>query len=343
MGCTLLTHQRFQDGWKLYEFGLRTSAQGAQKWQRAMPKPFTQSQCKLWRGESLINKSILLLEEQAIGDVMQFMTLVPTLLKEAKHIGILVNNRLYPVYRRSLSSHIESSKISLWSFDDVNANSLSPHLYDFQCPLGSICQHRFTNVYDYGQHLPLLQVDQSLKSSLRNSYLQGYHQSTKLVGVSWRGGGRGDRIKQKSIGQDQFARFLANTNNLRFVNLQYGDYSKTVSQWVQNGVDIINDSTVNPLKDMDRWNAQVAACDAVISVANTTIHGAGGLDIPTMCLLSLDSDWRWFKDSSVKRSYWYPTVGIARQSSDGSWDAALRLIKQWLDAGAPYPTGSQRI
>ena len=141
------------------------------------------------------------------------MTLVPTLLKEAKHIGILVNNRLYPVYRRSLSSHIESSKISLWSFDDVNANSLSPHLYDFQCPLGSICQHRFTNVYDYGQHLPLLQVDQSLKSSLRNSYLQGYHQSTKLVGVSWRGGGRGDRIKQKSIGQDQFARFLANTNN----------------------------------------------------------------------------------------------------------------------------------
>ena len=30
----------------------------------------------------------------------------------------------------------------------------------------------------------------------------------------------------KSIGQDQFARFLANTNNLRFVNLQYGDYSR---------------------------------------------------------------------------------------------------------------------
>ena len=39
----------------------------------------------------------------------------------------------------------------------------------------------------------------------------------------------------------------------------------------------------------------IAAMDAVLSIANTTIHGAGGLGIPTMCLVSRQSDWRWMK------------------------------------------------
>ena len=92
---------------------------------------------------------------------------------------------------------------------------------------------------------------------------------------------------------------------------------------------------------MDGWIAQVASCDAVVSVANTTIHGAGGLNIPTHCLLSLDSDWRWLKSSSVMRSYWYPSVAISRQSSDRSWSHALTNTRNWLLAGASYPDGPQ--
>ena len=43
MGCVLLTNQDFSEGWKLFEYGMRTQAIGPQKWQRAMPKPFTRS------------------------------------------------------------------------------------------------------------------------------------------------------------------------------------------------------------------------------------------------------------------------------------------------------------
>ena len=60
-------------------------------------------------------------------------------------------------------------------------------------------------------------------------------------------------------------------------------------------VSVFIDHEINALKDMDRWLAQVDACDAVLSVANTTIHGSGGLGKPTICLLSQDSDWRWLK------------------------------------------------
>ena len=53
---------------------------------------------------------------------------------------------------------------------------------------------------------------------------------------------------------------------------------------------------------MDLWLSQVNACDAVLSIANTTIHGSGGLNISTMCLLSVYSDWRWLIDPEVNTS-----------------------------------------
>ena len=56
---------------------------------------------------------------------------------------------------------------------------------------------------------------------------------------------------------------------------------------------IIHDETVDPIKDMYSWLSQVAAMDFVISIANTTVHGSGGLGVPTMCLVSTNSDWRW--------------------------------------------------
>ena len=77
-----------------------------------MPKPFTNEQCTIWRGEKLYNKRLLLLEEQAIGDVMQFMTLIPDLLEEAHHVGVLINNRLVEVYG-DVAEHI---KINLYQF-----------------------------------------------------------------------------------------------------------------------------------------------------------------------------------------------------------------------------------
>ena len=83
------------------------------------------------------------------------------------------------------------------------------------------------------------------------------------------------------------------------------------------------------------------ACDGVISVANTTIHGAGGLGKPTMCLLSQDSDWRWLKNPSVNRSYWYPSVGIAREAESRDWSNAFNEVKIWLQQNMPFPQGRQ--
>ena len=148
-----------------------------------------------------------------------------------------------------------------------------------------------------------------------------------------------DRIKQKSLNSELFASLLLDNPGIRFVSLQYGESRDTVKEWRKQGVDIVYDEEVDPLKDMNLWLSQVASCDAVISVANTTIHGAGGLNIPTMCLLSQHSDWRWLKDPKVTTSYWYSSVGIARQDKNLCWDTAFQRVKEWLSEGAALPQG----
>ena len=342
IACMLLAYQKFEEGWDYFDYGLRTKANGSQKWQRALPKPFTFKQLALWRGEALTGKSLLLLEEQAIGDVMQFMTLLPELLKEAKHIGLLLNSRLISIYTRSMSSYINQKTLSIYSFDDVVHNRLKYSDFSFQSPIGSICRHRFTDIRKYGCSAPVLNADRLLAQKLRHKYLSLPGNAKRLVGISWRGGGTGDRIKEKSLDTSQFMQLL-NSPGIRFISLQYGESESIVSGWRKKNLDVYHDSSINPLKDMDSWLAQVASCDAVISVANTTIHGSGGLNIPTLCLLSQSSDWRWLKDQSVERSYWYPSVKIVRESEDSGWTEAISNAREWLSSGMPYPTGPVSI
>lgn len=338
-GCTLLKHQDLRRGWQLFEYGLRTPAEGQQRWQRSLRKPFSAADLPLWRGQSLAGQRLLLLEEQAIGDVMMFLTLVPSLLEEAACIGLLLGDRLLPIYKRSLEGLELGDRLKIWSYADAKQGTLTPKAYTLQSPIGSICQHRFTAACDYGCNLPILKAKTARVEQLRSDYLRHGPPVDRLIGISWRGGGKGARIKQKSISPEDYAQLLKPIPGVRFVSLQYGNAAPDVQEWRRQGLDVIFDPRVDPLKQMDLWIAQVAACDAVLSVANTTIHGAGGLGLPTQCLLSVHSDWRWFDDPAVTRSYWYPSVGIVRENRQSGWADAMLQARTWLEQGAPMPTG----
>ena len=334
----LLKHQFFERGWRLYDFGLISPAEGKQRWQRALAKPFSSTELPLWRGESLVGKRLLILDEQAIGDGMQFLTLVGTLISEASHIDLLLSDRLIPIYTRSFSTALSEGKLTIWSRKSAIKQNIPVQLISFQTPLGSICRYRFTDIQSYSPCVPVLKANLELSTELRSKYLsQSLQPVRRIVGISWRGGPKGSRMKRKSVSQEDFASLLSVEDTL-FVSLQYGQSKSIVAGWRDSGFNVIHDESIDPLKDMDSWLSQVSACDAVVSVANTTIHGSGGLNVPTMCLLSEQPDWRWFVDPEVQRSYWYPSVGIARQVGD-NWSPALEKAMRWIQNGCPYPTG----
>ena len=338
--CTLLKLQMFERGWTMFDYGLRAPCSGPQRWQRSLAKPFTSSEVLLWQGENLNGRRLLLLDEQGIGDSMMFLTLIPTLIQEASHIGLFLPDRLLSIYKNSFAKEIKTGNVSIFSRSDFYDKKLLSSQFDYQSPLGSICRHRFTNPHSFSPRSPVLRCDVSFADSLRKKYFE--YDATKvekLVGVSWRGGGRSSRIKQKSVDVDQFGNLLLDIPGVRFVSLQYGESQLVVEKWRALGVDIVHDETIDPLKDLFGWLAQVQACDAVLSVANTTIHGAGGLNIPTQCLLGFNSDWRWLSSDEVSRSYWYNSVGILRQTPEHGWLKALSAAREWLLSGCYFPTG----
>ena len=125
---------------------------------------------------------------------------------------------------------------------------------------------------------------------------------------------------------------LLQRSEFRFVSLQYGDDAPHLERFHKlSGIEVLHDDTIDPHRDMDGWLCQVAAMDAVVSIANTTVHGAGGLGVPTLCLVSQQSDWRWINPEIYKGCYWYPSVDALYQDSNSNWKLALNEADQWLD------------
>ena len=51
LSISYLKSGRHKEGWSLFDFGLRVNAEGPQRWQRALKKPFGSATIPLWRGE----------------------------------------------------------------------------------------------------------------------------------------------------------------------------------------------------------------------------------------------------------------------------------------------------
>jgi hypothetical protein len=114
-----------------------------------------------------------------------------------------------------------------------------------------------------------------------------------------------------------------------FVNLQYSSTQEELD-WVKEhlGVEVINFEDLDNYSDIDGLAALIDACDAVVSIDNSTVHLSGALGKKTFVLLPYSSDWRWGLNAPV--SYWYPSVHLFRQATPGEWTAPLCSLQAAL-------------
>ena len=321
LACSLLKKGDMKSGWNLYEYGLQTPAPGLQRWQRALQKPYNSMELSIWDGDPLNGSKLLVIGEQAIGDTMMFLQLLPELMRESKEVILLLPPRLVPIYKRTYPN--------LKVYADDNLEELrNKERPDLQIPCGSIPSLRLEKWMHSGWDQVSLKTSPEKTESLRNQYRNELSDEQPLIGISWSGGGKASRMRAKSLTSEQFKEIFKCFPNARFISLQYGKAEATINDWKHAGYDVVYDADINALKDMDSWLSQVDACDAVISVANTTIHGAGTIKKPTFCLQGRSSDWRWI--DGLNHSYWYETVNTSRQSRDGSWKDAIQSAQYWL-------------
>ena len=147
--------------------------------------------------------------------------------------------RLVSIYKRTLHLKLSTDVSSIQGLTLLRA-FCRPTPLIFKVPLPS-CQYIFNSFREFARPSLKLLSDNTINAELRNKYLQIASEKscrTFIVGVSWRGGGRPDRIKQKSLEPSDFCRILSGFPNVQFVSLQYGDVSLQCEEWSKSGTHI---------------------------------------------------------------------------------------------------------
>jgi hypothetical protein len=167
---------------------------------------------------------------------------------------------------------------------------------------------------------PMVPNPQILRE-LRSSYLDG--EALPLVGLSWWSTHYGKDIPSLK----DWADFLTQ-REAKFVSLQYGDIGGDI-RVLQTGArhPIIVDRSVDQMTDMDRFAAQVASLDAVVSISNTAAHVAGILGVPTIVIIDdrLRRDW---PVRSTRTPFYPDTIVISARGRP--WSAVLNEVSEQL-------------
>jgi tetratricopeptide (TPR) repeat protein len=296
----------FATGWQSYESRWQSPDHDTPWRAYAQPR---------WSGEKLSAGRLLLWGEQGVGDEIQFAGLLPETIRTGNRIVLDCDARLKPLFARSFP---EIEVVSGYGPDESQA-----HDFAAQLPVGSLpALYRTSEAAFTATVSPYLKPDPTFREQFRTCY--GSQQ--RVIGLAWYTKNQKTGHK-RSLDLSLLAPLFA-LPGIRWVSLQYGDFDALESQAAAAGAPILIDRTVDQLADMDRFAAQVAAMDQVITIDNSTAHLAGALGLPVSLLLPFAADWRWMERRPD--TPWYPTLRLFRQTARGDWDSVLDQVRNEL-------------
>ena len=267
-----------------------------------------------WQGENLNNKTILILSEQGIGDIIQFSRYIYLIEKEySANIIIKTDKKIAHLFSKSKFKLI---------FNEDNIPK-----YDFYKHLMSLPKIYYEKTKTFPSQINFIPKDKkiTLKWKERLNEIKGFK-----VGINWQG--------RKTYGVDHLRSIplnyfndLFNIEKINFISLQKGfgleqiknfkhkDKLYNFSKEVDNGENIFED-TIGILQNID----------LVISIDSSLVHLSSTLGIKTFALLHFCPDWRW--NLMTKEFSWYDNLKIYRQEEVNKWDSIFSLLKKDLVA-----------
>ena len=316
-GQSLLKLGRLKEGWGLYQNRFNQTHNKLRRRDMAI---------KQWQdgggGWGAKGGRLFLWTDQGIGDEIIYSSMIPDATMRVARCAVECSKRLRALFTRSFAD-VEVIGKNFHSNADIEA--FAP---DFQLSLPELGLVTRPDFAAFPKHSGYLRPDPEMTQALRSSY-EMLAAGRVIVGISW----KSENLKtghHKSIPLQQWLPILR-TNNVFFVSLQYGDQDQEISTiGGLPGSGIHRDHSVDTKGDLDRFAAQVAAMDLVITVSNTTAHFAGAMNVPVWTLISEGPGalWYWFHDRDD--SPWYPSMKLFRQSKAGHWGDVLSAVKSQL-------------
>ncbi|QGZ63446.1 tetratricopeptide repeat protein [Paraburkholderia acidisoli] len=270
-------------------------------------------QCPMWQGESLAGKSLLLWQEDGLGDMLQFGRYARELkARGAKHITFVCMKALHRLMR---------NVAGIDAVLDHDAGSAASARFD--CWVSPISvPHRLGTTLDTIPAPLALEPEPALVA----------HWAQRLatlapgprVGIVWRGNPQHNNDAHRSLPSLAALAPLWNVPDLRFVSLQKGR-GEDEAQHPPASLPLLHLGT--DAGDLADTAAIVAQLDLVICVDTSIAHLAGSLGTPCWVLLpNTDLDWRWLHGR--EDTPWYPgTMRLFRQRPDEVWTAVVERVR----------------
>jgi len=295
LSLCFLTLGNLDKGFSLYEY----------RWFKESNKPikkFENIKAPL-STEEIINKNILISDEQGLGDTIQFSRFVIELLQFTKKITFVVNSKLV-----NLLSNLHKNIVVI-EYKDLKTSNFDYHLSLCSLPL-------FLRIKDISDinYYPL---------NFNNKNKISFEKNDINIGLSWSGNPNFPLDEYRSMSFKNFKEIL-NIKKINFFKL---------SQNVRNEEFLDYHSFSNLFDFGDKSLFEISEVmkelDLVISADTSIIHLAGILNIKSILLLNYNSDWRWFEDK--KKTIWYPSVEIIKQKTFNSWDNVFYELKKRIE------------
>ena len=304
--CRLLIGD-FAKGWEKHEWRWRNEQGRITR--RDFPQP-------LWDGK-YVDGVLLAWGEQGLGEQILHAGMLDELCRRARRLVVEVDPRLVNLFRRSFPAMEVVAQRGNYGAIGI----------DVHVPMGSIGRYFRNRWEDFplreaGYLIPDGEFSIGLRKRLAGN-------GRLVVGLSWFS--KMNRVgEDKSVPLREFGPILR-LSGTGFVDLQYGDTRDERSAVAKlTSAQLIHVDEVDNELDIDGLAALISACDAVVTVSNTTAHIAGAVGKPVYLLLphALPTHWYWHIDRD--RSPWYPTVRLFRQPAAGDWDSVIRRVAEEL-------------
>ncbi|MFA8356905.1 tetratricopeptide repeat protein [Burkholderia ubonensis] len=325
LGMSLLMLGRVTEGLRLLEWRLGSAFVPGFDARRAK---------RMWRGEALRGKSLLLLWEQGYGDVFQGLRYVSRLAEMADRVYLPADVAVRDLFDASFSALNGKVVICDWREE--------PPAFDYYVSILSL-HHRMN---ESGVNCPeavgpYLSCNPADVMRFRSYRLD---ENALAVGVIYAGKPEMLLDAQRSLPESVVTDLTASIPGVRFYSLQTGRRAADCATLGKtNGV-------VDWSMSLSRFAdtaAAMRALDLIVCVDTAAVHLAGALGVPSILLNRFGSEYRWQIDR--EDGVWYESVSQVRQSAMNDWTSAVACVRDRLrqhastlgrDAVVPGPSVS---
>ncbi len=294
----LLSQGRLQQGWLAYEWRNTIGSLGL----------FTE---KVWNGESLTGKNVLVWGEQGIGDQIMFSTCLPDIIEQAGHVIIGTDDRLVSLFERSFPqasvygvTRYTSDRQAI--VEDFSWLDNYPEV-DFFVLVGSLPRFFRPTIESFPSRSSKLSAD--VKGVVSWCHRMERLGSGKKIGISWRSlfmnEDRADDFPALELWKPLFER-----PDSHFIGLQAG---MTNQEWglfkERFGIELVVFDDLDLNDDLDGTSALISSLDAVVTTQNYLQWLAAALAVPTWAIGKGSRDMQW---GFLGETYypWFPELNV---------------------------------